>query len=266
MKQMFIIAALLCGLVFSGSSDDEIEAMMKEMAWKIPLREQERARWGNSSPSERMARIRELSAENTETNKVLLGEIFTRLPQAVPSTAGNQKEKTAAFQGLLPMFPPPIAKCFALSTLAKEIGALHAARWEGQDARYPADLMLTAAEFLAQSPTDPDVVEVFSKYAGDNWIREDVKGRFQKHLSDWQTKHTQAVAEAETNAVQEATPEPAQPPVAIETTPPDSVPATDTQSPPEPKETKATLWQLPLLIGIIAIIGAITAWRYLRKK
>jgi len=265
MKQMFIIAALFCGLVFSGDADDEIEAMMREMAWKIPLREQERARWDNSSPNERMARIRELSAENNETNRILLGEIFMRLPQAVPSTAGSQREKNATFQGLLPMFSPPIAKCFALSTLAKEIGALHAARWEGQDGRYPADLILTAVDFLAQSPTDPDVAEVFAKYAGDNWIRKDVKGHFQKHLSDWQTKHTQVVAEQETKAVQEATAGAIQPPVAVEKIQPNRVPVTGSQPLDEPNPTKSTLWRIPLLIGIF-IFGSVTAWYCFKKR
>ena len=186
MRKTVVVATLLCGLAFSGRADD-MEALKRETAWKIPLRAQERARWDNSAPDERMARIRELSAEATETNKVLLGEIFMRLPQAVPSSAGSQREKTAAFKGLLPMFPPPLARCFALSTLAKEIGALHAARWEGQDIHYPSDLIFAAVDLLARSPAAPEVAEAFTRYAGDDWIRADVRERFQKHLSDWQT-------------------------------------------------------------------------------
>jgi len=58
-------------------------------------------------------------------------------------------------------------------------------------------------------------------------------------------------------------PEPVQPPVTIEQTQPVNVPVPDPQPPPEPK---ATPWKLPLLIGLIATAGAITAWRFFRKK
>ena len=186
MRQVIIITPLLCGLVFSGSAD-EVETLRRELAWKTPLREQESIRWGKSSPIENMARLRELSAENTETNRFLVGVIYEGLPQAVPSTAGRQTTKTTAFNVLVHMQPPLMAKHIALSTLAKEIGALHAARWGGQDIYYPRDLIFAATDFLARSfPEDPDVVEALTKYAGDNWIREDVRELFQKHLSDRQ--------------------------------------------------------------------------------
>jgi len=79
-------------------------------------------------------------------------------------------------------------------------------------------------------------------------------------------KETPAVVRQETNTVQGVTVGAVQPPVAIEKTQPNRVPVITTQPLSEPDETKNTPWQLLLLIGIIAIIGAITAWRCFRKK
>jgi hypothetical protein len=84
----------------------------------------------------------------------------------------------------------------------------------------------------------------------------------------WEAKYAQAIAQQETNTVQEATAGAIQPPASVGETPPNSVPAITAQptaNPDNPADPKTTPWKIPLLIGIVAIIGAMAAWRCFRK-
>jgi len=117
------------------------------------------------------------------------------------------------------------------------------------------------------------------EYEGDNfviwssgpdkkmWTADDViGGAHSPYVESWRAKLKQAVEEQETNAVQEATTGTSQPPVGVGKTQTNRVPVTGGKSPTESAEAENTPWKLPLLIGLIAFAGAITAWRYFRKK
>jgi len=109
------------------------------------------------------------------------------------------------------------------------------------------------------------VREGFARYSGERGSGDRNLGGMAEaqRLAQEEKKGIWAHYKPETNTVQEATPEPIQPPVTIEQTQSVNVPAPDPQPPPEPQTTP---WKLPLLIGLIATAGAITAWRYFRKK
>jgi len=78
-------------------------------------------------------------------------------------------------------------------------------------------------------------------------------------------KETPAVVRQETNAVPKATTKTTWSFFGAKKTPSNRIPVTGGQSSTESAETENTPWKLPLLIGLIAFAGAITAWRF-RKK
>ena len=94
------------------------------------------------------------------------------------------------------------------------------------------------------------------------------RGEPQKYVDEAVQKASliPAVVRQETNAVQAATTKTTWSFFGAKKTPSNRTPVTGGQSPTDPPEPKTTPWKLPLLLGIIAIAGAITAWRYFRKK
>ena len=102
----------------------------------------------------------------------------------------------------------------------------------------------------------------------DDFLRGDVEA----YKRGWQPKPTPPVDGQKTNAVQAATAEPVPPPVGTAKVTPSRVPSATTQppakpdNPDNPADPKTTPWKIPLLIGIVAIIGALAAWRCFRKK
>jgi len=111
------------------------------------------------------------------------------------------------------------------------------------------------------------VREGFARYSGKLQSGDGVLGGLgvTQRLTQEERKGIWAHYTQETNAAQETTPEPVQPPVTIEKTQTNRVSVTATQPLTEPAETKNIQWKLYLLLGVV-IIGAITAWRYFRKK
>jgi len=82
----------------------------------------------------------------------------------------------------------------------------------------------------------------------------------------WAAKHTQAIAEQGTNAVQGAAAGAAPPLAGTQKATPNRASVTGSQPLDEPDETESTPWKIPLLIGITAAIGAVSGWRYFRKR
>jgi hypothetical protein len=79
----------------------------------------------------------------------------------------------------------------------------------------------------------------------------------------------ETVSLPKTNAVQAATAETVQPPAGTAKATPNRVPKATAQSPTEPDnpaEPKTTPWKIPLLVGILAVLGATAAWRSFGKR
>jgi hypothetical protein len=94
------------------------------------------------------------------------------------------------------------------------------------------------------------------------------EGRPGAYEASWREKLMQSADGQKTNAVQGATAETVQPPAGVGKTQSNSVPVTTTQptaNPDNPTETKTPPWKIPLLVGIVAILGAMAAWRCFRK-
>jgi len=119
------------------------------------------------------------------------------------------------------------------------------------------------------------------EYEGDNFViwssgpdkkigtADDVcVGSPPSYVESWRAKLKQSIEEQKTNAVQGAMTGAIQPPTGAKKGTPGHIPVTGSQpldTPAEPSPTKNTSRKMPLLIGVV-IIGAITAWRYFRKK
>lgn len=267
MNAMFIVIPLLIKLVFSGYADESYSPRTS-LEWKAYFKaKEEEIERDRRDGGPVMRRIRELSAENTEANRGLLYELLKSFPQAEPSTASGQPTKVAAFNALAQMSPPFIAKRLALATLATEIGALHSARWISDDFWYPNDLIFATVDFLAQSPTDPEIIEALTRYARDNWIKESIREHILKHNGNGTAfEYALPVDGQETNKSQKATVETVQPSAVIEDTEPRNVPATSERHTDELIETKNTPWAMPLLIGFVAIGGTVAIWRWFRRN
>ena len=138
---------------------------------------------------ERMAQVRELSAEKSEANRRPLANLYESLPPTRISSASDMMVKTNTYIAILQTMPLHMAKMASLAALAEEIGALHAARWEGRDDDYPMDLIVAIADFLANAPPSdyeehimPFMTDAFTRYAEDDWLPPAVKDRFQRGL------------------------------------------------------------------------------------
>ena len=95
-----------------------------------------------------------------------------------------------------------------------------------------------------------------------------IRGSHPSYEASWKAKLAQALGEQGTNAVQGATAGTIQPPASIGKTPSNSVPAVTAQPPAEPDNpagAKTTPWKIPLLVGVLAIVGVMLARRCFRK-
>ena len=136
----------------------------------------------------------------------------------------------------------------------------------------PINSVLEAIHKFSYEMPDLTLQQILSLYAAFSITEIGIPSEARVFVAKLPIKYRELIEEFITGTeshprlIQEATAEAVQPPVAVEKTPPNSVPMTATQPPPEPEKTKTTPRQLPLFVGIIAIIGAITTWCCFRKK
>ena len=164
--------------------------------------------------------------------------------------------------------------------------------YRSREGEFPASLdaliQWPYSELKKEELVDPWGMPFGYEYSGDEYIiwssgpdkkmgtaDDIIQGSLPSYEASWKAKNMPPVDTQRTNAVREATPEPFPPsavmpeapqPAVVETKPPERAPLPSAQHEDEPAGTKSVPWKTPLLLGIIIIIGVVSAWLRFKKR